>query len=163
MVGKLGSHDAIKQHHRIAMANLAITEVAGRAWLQPTQKAYGSSISCIKAEVPTKIDDSTLICDCSGGDRAKGHVSRGLFYVNIGRPGTTEVLANSLKVPPCDGKWYKVAVNVRFLNVEIGDHSSTNVRRALKQGTLKSLVDDGIIDPIIGDYLIEHQNDLFEK
>jgi hypothetical protein len=154
----------IRSHHRLALCNLATSQFD---WIVPTKKHYGSAIACGTQCAPS----GAIVVDVAGGDRSKigKKGSAKNFFVTVGRPGSTDAICAQLGIkhsakPNNDEKqdWIVVGKHSRFLMREVGDISSSAVRKAFLGGSLKQLVEEGVLDESVAKYMIDNRDTLFE-
>lgn len=175
---------AMALHHRIAMTNLF-------SWtnsiLKPTMRAYPVATWCMRSEISKYVEDQELANLCfvdlvggdyiehftspSGGGSSFSFDARSLTIV-FGRPGYVgEKHRNKMSRTHLDGV-HIMGVGVIYVESEL-HVSSTKVRQVLaqahqlqtkeeKEKHLQQLVDDGSMDEKVINYIIEHEDNLYE-
>lgn len=170
--GKL-AHEAMKFVHRAATCNLA---TAGNDWIVPATQPFISASECGQALRPR---DDVVILAVFGADRILREnpqtvrwrrKSRGVT-VCVGRGDDSRRVLERYQA---DLRANLVPNPERFIFVEpeVGAVSSTTVRAELrsmhaattaeeKRQVVCGLVERGLLHAAVGDYLLEHERDLY--
>jgi nicotinic acid mononucleotide adenylyltransferase len=165
---------AMKGEHRLAMCNLAIR---GHDWLQPCERTYGSAPECGLRRRP---GEDTQVLVVLGADRAMGRPERakwrrpakeGIVTVCIGRAGESQRAHGAYRAD-LSASLVPDPSSFLFITQEVGAVSSTVVRSELnrlhavatveeKQSAAQTLVEQGLLHPVVAAYILEHEQDLY--
>jgi nicotinic acid mononucleotide adenylyltransferase len=165
---------AMKADHRLAMCNLALRE---QSWLLPCERTYGSAPEC---GLRRRGHLGVRVLVVLGADRAMGRPERakwrrpakeGMVTVCIGRAGESQRVQEQYRA---DLRANLVLDPHSFLFVtqEVGAVSSTAVRSELqrlhaastteqKRTAAQRLVEQGFLHPLVAEYILEHEGDLY--
>ncbi len=177
---KCGAQGAMTKGHRLAMCSLA---VAGSDWLKASNQCFASALCCL--ETIYGRDDSLILVDVVGGDRAKPsrRTTGKRASVLVARAGSEEKKAEFEKRIQTDEKsrhglfhgkpappGVLISGSDLFITEKADRVSSTRIRQVMcglfeardKRAALDVLVEENVLAPVVADYIAEHWDTLFE-
>ncbi|MGF1582295.1 MAG: hypothetical protein ACFCD0_23470 [Gemmataceae bacterium] len=167
-------HQAIKAQHRLAMCNLALQE---HDWLVPCERTHGSAREC--AQRYRKHDDVKILI-ALGADRAMSYPEYakwrwapfdGTITVCVGRKGETERVLQQYQ-HDLEQNLVEDPNSFLFVTQEVGNVSSSLIRERLqilhnaptpeqKQKLAEQLVEARCLNPLVAEYILEHERNLY--